>query len=48
VPLHVEILYNDYQFSAAFAVASLLSLVALVSLGVKALVERRVQRRARW
>lgn len=36
--LHVEILYNEYLFSAAFAVASLLALLALVSLGLKALV----------
>ncbi len=36
--LHVEILYNEYLFSAAFAVATLLALLALVSLGLKALV----------
>jgi sulfate transport system permease protein len=41
LPLHVEILYNEYQFAAAFAVASLLTLLALVTLVVKALVERR-------
>ncbi|HXI04034.1 MAG TPA: sulfate ABC transporter permease subunit CysW, partial [Candidatus Saccharimonadales bacterium] len=41
LPLHVEILYNEYQFSAAFAVASLLSLLALVTLGAKTLVEWR-------
>ena len=35
IPLHVEILYNEYQFAAAFAVASLLTLVALVTLVVK-------------
>ena len=40
VPLHVEILYNEYPFSAAFAVASLLSLLALVTLVLKAIVER--------
>lgn len=40
VPLHVEILYNEYNFAAAFAVASLLTLLALVTLGVKSLVER--------
>jgi len=39
--LHVEILYNEYQFSAAFAVASLLALLALVTLVVKNLVEWR-------
>ncbi|NJL28813.1 MAG: sulfate ABC transporter permease subunit CysW [Thermoanaerobaculia bacterium] len=41
LPLHVEILYNEYQFSAAFAVASLLTLLALVTLAIKTLVERR-------
>jgi len=40
IPLHVEILYNEYQFSAAFAVASLLSLLALLTLGIKAVVTR--------
>ncbi|MBV7482254.1 sulfate ABC transporter permease subunit CysW [Bordetella sp. BOR01] len=42
--LHVEILYNEYQFSAAFAVASLLALLALVTLVVKNLVEWRTAR----
>jgi sulfate/thiosulfate transport system permease protein len=37
--LHVEILYNEYQFAAAFAVASLLALLALVTLAAKSLVE---------
>ncbi len=46
IPLHVEILYNEYQFSAAFAVASLLSLVAIATLCIKALVERRVRSRS--
>jgi sulfate transport system permease protein len=41
LPLHVEILYNEYQFSAAFAVASLLTLLALVTLVVKSFVEWR-------
>ncbi|WP_043112900.1 sulfate ABC transporter permease subunit CysW [Solimonas flava] len=41
MPLHVEILYNEYQFSAAFAVASLLALLALVTLGLKAYLEWR-------
>jgi sulfate transport system permease protein len=41
IPLHVEILYNEYQFAAAFAVASLLAFLALVTLVVKALVEWR-------
>jgi len=39
MPLHVEILYNEYQFAAAFAVASLLALLALVTLTVKTYVE---------
>ncbi|MGA8012078.1 MAG: sulfate ABC transporter permease subunit CysW [Candidatus Acidiferrales bacterium] len=39
VPLHIEILYNDYQFVAAFAVASLLALLALMTLLVKSVVE---------
>jgi len=42
LPLHVEILYNEYQFAAAFAVASLLALLALVTLLVKYAIERRV------
>ena len=35
MPLHVEILYNEYNFVAAFAVASLLALLALVTLALK-------------
>jgi sulfate transport system permease protein len=42
-PLHVEILYNEYQFAAAFACASLLALLALVSLALKFAVERRTR-----
>ena len=41
MPLHVEILYNEYQFAAAFAVASLLAALALVTLAIKAYVEWR-------
>jgi sulfate transport system permease protein len=41
LPLHVEVLYNDYDFSAALAVASLLTLLALVTLGLKTWLERR-------
>ena len=41
LPLHVEILYNEYQFAAAFACASLLTLLALVMLALKVLIERR-------
>jgi len=42
MPLHIEILYNEYQFAAAFAVASLLALLALVTLGAKFALEQRV------
>ena len=41
MPLHVEILYNEYQSVAAFAVASLLALLALVTLGIKSVIEWR-------
>ncbi|HXV74879.1 MAG TPA: sulfate ABC transporter permease subunit CysW [Candidatus Polarisedimenticolaceae bacterium] len=41
VPLHVEMLYNEYQFTAAFAVASMLAVLALVTLMLKYLIERR-------
>jgi sulfate transport system permease protein len=44
LPLHVEILYNEYNFVAAFAVASLLALLALVTLGLKSLVEWQHER----
>ncbi len=44
LPLHIEIVYNEYQFAAAFAVASLLALLALVTLVLKYLVEQRVRR----
>jgi len=44
LPLHVEILYNEYEFSAAFAVASLLTLLALVTLVIKSVVEWRSAR----
>jgi sulfate transport system permease protein len=43
MPLHVEILYNEYNFAAAFAVASLLALLALVTLGAKRLLEWKVR-----
>jgi sulfate transport system permease protein len=39
MPLHVEILYNEYQSVAAFAVASLLALLALVTLAIKSFIE---------
>jgi len=41
LPLHVEILYNEYNFVGAFAVASLLALLAIVTLVLKSLVEWR-------
>lgn len=40
LPLHVEVLYNEYQFSAAFACATLLAFLALVTLGLKSLLEQ--------
>ena len=47
LPLHIEILYNEYQFAAAFAVASMLACLALVSLVLKYLVEQRVKSQMR-
>lgn len=44
MPLQVEILYNEYNFAAAFAVASLLALLALVTLALKSFIEWRVHR----
>ena len=44
MPLHVEILYNEYHFAAAFAVASLLALLALATLALKSAVEWKVRR----
>jgi sulfate transport system permease protein len=41
IPLHVEILYNDYDFTGAFAVASVLTFLALITLGLKAWAERQ-------
>jgi sulfate transport system permease protein len=41
LPLHVEILYNEYNFVGAFATASLLAMLALVTLGLKTLLESR-------
>jgi sulfate transport system permease protein len=41
MPLHVEVLYNEYNFVGAFAVASLLACLALVTLGAKTLLEWR-------
>jgi sulfate transport system permease protein len=44
LPLHIEIAYNEYQFVAAFACASVLTLLALVTLVAKSVVEWRIQR----
>jgi sulfate transport system permease protein len=44
LPLHIEIVYNEYQFAAAFAVASLLASLALVTLLLKYVVEQQVKR----
>ena len=46
LPLHVEILYNEYAFAASFAVASVLTLLALVTLALKTMVEWRQRRTA--
>jgi sulfate transport system permease protein len=43
LPLHVEILYNEYNFQAAFAVASMLALLALVTLVLKTIIEGRLE-----
>jgi sulfate transport system permease protein len=48
MPLHVEILYNEYQGAAAFAVASLLALLALVTLVLKNVIEWKMGRRGGW
>ncbi|MCW5618439.1 MAG: sulfate ABC transporter permease subunit CysW [Nitrosomonas sp.] len=42
LPLHVEILYNEYNYAASFAVASLLALLALITLAIKTFVESKV------
>ena len=47
IPLHVEVLYNEYQSVAAFAVASLLALLAIVTLVVKSVIEWRHERELR-
>jgi sulfate transport system permease protein len=47
LPLHIEILYNEYQFAAAFAVASLLASLALVTLVLKFAVEQRIKAQLR-
>ncbi|MGV3719339.1 MAG: ABC transporter permease subunit, partial [Actinomycetota bacterium] len=47
LPLHVEILYEEYNFVAAFAVASLLTLLAVVTLVLKSIVEWNAHRQVR-
>ena len=47
MPLHIEILYNEYQSVAAFAVATLLTLLALVTLVIKSLAEWKFERQQR-
>jgi len=47
LPLHVEILYNEYAFAAAFACASLLAFLALITLAIKSVVEARQQQEHR-
>ncbi|MBH0329150.1 sulfate ABC transporter permease subunit CysW [Brevibacillus brevis] len=47
LPLHVEILYNEYQFAAAFAVATLLAALALVTLILKSLIEWKTERQVK-
>lgn len=47
MPLHVEILYNEYNYAAAFAVASLLALLALVTLALKTYVEWQANQHAK-
>lgn len=44
IPLHIEILYNEYNFVGAFAMASLLTLLALITLAAKTLVEWKVKK----
>jgi sulfate transport system permease protein len=44
LPLHVEILYNEYNYSGAFAVASLLSVIAVIALAAKKVLERKTAR----
>ncbi|NTV16322.1 MAG: sulfate ABC transporter permease subunit CysW, partial [Chlorobiaceae bacterium] len=44
IPLHVEILYSEYNFAASFAVASLLVFLALLTVGVKVTMEKQFQK----
>ncbi|MDP3535847.1 MAG: sulfate/thiosulfate ABC transporter permease CysW, partial [Halomonas sp.] len=47
MPLHIEVLYNEYMFTAAFAVSSLLTGLALVTIAIKSAVEWNDERRQR-
>lgn len=47
LPLHVEILYNEYKFSAAFAVASLLTLIAIMNLIIKNIADWKIKQQAK-
>jgi sulfate transport system permease protein len=44
LPLHIEILYNEYQYSASFAVASLLTVIAIINLIIKNIAEWKVEK----
>jgi sulfate transport system permease protein len=44
IPLHVEILYNEYNFVGAFAVASLLAILAIITLVLKSFIEWKYQK----
>jgi sulfate transport system permease protein len=44
IPLHIEILYDEYNIVGAFAMASLLTLLALVTLAAKTLIERKTRK----
>jgi sulfate transport system permease protein len=47
MPLHIEILYNEYQFASAFAVASVLGLLAIITLILKTRAEWRAEQELR-
>lgn len=44
MPLHIEILYNEYQFAAAFAVASLMSIIGIMTIIAKNIVDRKLEK----
>lgn len=47
MPLHVEILYNEYQFSSAFAVASLLTVISIINLVIKNISDWKIKQQSR-